>query len=283
MTFFNALFPRIFRIPRFAPLFAFLGMLAWGDGAAAQPAGFAGDAQHTAIYGAPAQLLNAIRWTTSINLYNTGAYGHYGAPLITHGNTLIAPVKTATGFQVKAFDAATGRPKYTLTTDYIMPFYGTNGWFPVYQPVIATPPSGARLYYAGAGGTVYYIENLDSDTPTAPVQQCFYTNLGAYTANAGGTNGFTNTVFINTPLTTDTNGVVFFGFRVQQIPPAPLNTTNDGFARVDAAGNASYVLAGTAAADTRIYRDSHNCAPALSTDGATLYVAVKGATSGYAY
>jgi hypothetical protein len=76
---------------------------------------------------------------------------------------------------------------------------------------------------------------------------------------------------------------VFFGFRVQQIPPAPLNTTNDGFARLDSAGNGSYVLAGAAAADTRIYRDSHNCAPALSTDGATLYVPVKAATSGYAY
>src|SRR6266699_1482790 len=192
MMFFNALRPRAFSVSRFVLLFALLGVLALGVGASAQPAGFASDAQHTAIYDPPAQLLNAIRWTTSINLYNTGAYGHYGAPLITPGNTLIAPVKTATGFQVNAFDAATGRPKYTLATDYIMPPYGTNGWFPVYQPVIATPPSGARLYYPGAGGTVYYIENLDSDTPTAPVQQCFYTNLGAYTANAGGTNGFTN-------------------------------------------------------------------------------------------
>src|SRR5436305_4926165 len=71
-------------------------------GAAQFPAGFAGDAQHTAIYEAAAQPLNIIRWTTSINLSNTGAYGHYGAPLVTANNTVIVPVKTATGFRLSA-------------------------------------------------------------------------------------------------------------------------------------------------------------------------------------
>src|SRR5580765_6730650 len=87
--------------------------------AASFPAGFAGDAQHTAVYDTPAQPLNTIRWTTSINLNNTGAYGHYGAPLVTASNTVVVPVKTATGFQVSAFEAATGRAKYTLATDYV--------------------------------------------------------------------------------------------------------------------------------------------------------------------
>ena len=267
------------RVARCISLVAALGMLAASGGrrAGAQPATFAGSAQHTALYSGPAQHLDTVRWSTSIDLANTGAAAHYGAPLITPSNTVLVPVKTATGFQVSAFEGATGRLKYTLATDYVLP---TSNWRPVYQPVIAMPPSGARLYYAGAGGTVYYRENIDSDTPGAPVQQCFYTNLAAYVSNAS---SFNSTVFINTPLTADSNGVVFLGFRVQQTAPAPLNTTNGGFARIDPAGNAIYVLAGAAASDNLIYRDSHNCAPALSNDGSTLYVAVKGTNAYYGY
>jgi hypothetical protein len=66
---------------------------------------------------------------------------------------------------------------------------------------------------AGAGGTVFYVDNPDSDLPGAPVRQCFYTNLAGYTSNAA---VFNTTVLVNTPLTTDTNGVIFFGFRVPE-------------------------------------------------------------------
>ncbi|MEY2427908.1 MAG: hypothetical protein QOJ40_793 [Verrucomicrobiota bacterium] len=245
----------------------------------AQSPTFGGNAQHTSLYSVPAQSLSQLHWSTSINLLNPGDFAHYGAPLITPVNTVLVPVKkNATGFQVSAFEGATGRLKYTLATDYSLPNYST--WVPPYQPVIATPPSGARLYYAGAGGTVYYVDSLDSDTPGTPVHQCFYTTLAAYTANAS---AYNTTVFINTPLTAGTNGVVFFGFRVQGTAPAPLSTTQSGFARLDPNGNAVYVLAGTAANNSTFSLDSHGCAPALSTDGSTLYVAVKnsGSTSGY--
>jgi hypothetical protein len=243
---------------------------------------FAGDAQHTALFSAPAQHLNAIRWTTPIDTHYTG-YAHYGAPLITASNTVLVPAKiSATGFKVSAFESATGRLKYTLTNDYIMAPIPTNGstWIPVYQPAIANPPPGPRLYYPGGGGTVFYVDNLDSDTPGVPVRQCFYTNLIDYTNNAA---AFNDTIFINTPITADTNGAIFFGFRIQQTAPAPLNTTNGGFVRIDPAGNASYVLVNTAANDALISRDSHNCAPALSNDGSTVYVAVKGTNSSYCY
>jgi hypothetical protein len=263
------------------PIMLVLGMVAasvvWRAGA--QSSTFAGNAQHTSIYSAPAQSLNQLHWSTSINLQNTGDFAHYGGPLITPANTVLVPVKkNTTGFQVTAFEGATGRLKHTYGTDYILPSYST--WVPVYQPVIATPLSGARLYYAGAGGTVYYVENPDSDTPGTPVHQCFYTNLAGYTSNA---EVFNVSVFINTPLTAATNGVVFFGFRVQGTAPAPLNTTQSGFARLDPDGNAIYVLAGTAAGTNLISRDSHSCAPALSNDGSTLYVAVKNSFDTFCY
>lgn len=247
--------------------------------ARAQPATFAADAQHTAQYSPPAQQLNRILWSFPVDYRNTGAGAHYGAPVITTSNTVIVPIRpSASGFRLSAFEAATGRLKYNLTTDYVSP---PAGWLPVYQPVLVTSDAGTRLYYPGAGGTVYYIENPDSDTPAPPVQQCFYASLTEYSNNA---TAFNNRVFVNTPITAGSNGAVFFGFRIHTNgAPPPLNTTQGGFARIDAAGNATYVLAGTAANDAQISRDSHSCAPALSHDGATLYVPVKGTNAYYSY
>jgi hypothetical protein len=241
---------------------------------------FAGNPQHTANYSPAGQSLNAIHWTTSIDLNNTGGYAHYGAPLITPANTALVPVKTGPtgGFEINAFSAANGTALYTLSTDYILPSYD---WIPTYQPVLATNSVETRLYYPGAGGTIYYIDNVDSVSHGSPVQQVFYTSLSNYQANAS---GFNSTVFINTPITADSSGNVFFGFRVSGTAPAPLNTTQSGFARIDPNGNATYVLAGTAAGDANIGYDSHNCAPALSNDQTTVYVSVKSAsTETYGY
>src|SRR6185369_10840885 len=98
-------------------------------------------------------------------------------------------------------------------------------------------------------------------TPLVTVQQVFYTSLANYQANAA---AYNSSVFINTPITTDTNGNVFFGFRVQGTAPAPLSTTQSGFARIDPSGNATYVLVNAAANDANIGRDSHNSALALT-------------------
>ena len=70
---------------------------------------------------------------------------------------------------------------------------------------------------------MYYIDNLDSDMPGVPVQQCFFTNLAMYASNK---TAFDTTVFINTPITAGSNGIVFFGFRGStNAAPVPLNTT----------------------------------------------------------
>lgn len=236
---------------------------------------FGGNAQHTAVYNPAAQHLNAIHWSTSIDLNNTGAFAHYGAPLITPANTIVVPQKTGSsgGFQINVFNAVNGAAMYTLTTDYVQP---SHNWILPYQPALEVNSVDTRLYYPGAGGTIYYIDNPDSVSHGAPVQQVFYTTLANYQANAS---GFNSTVFINTPITSDSSGNIFLGFRVQGTAPAPLSTTQSGFARIDPNGNATYVLAGTAANDSNIGRDTHNSAPALSNDGTAVYVVVKGASS----
>src|SRR5437763_9210978 len=152
---------------------------------------FAGNVQHTAIYQAVAQNLNVIHWSTSIDLNNFGASAHYGAPVISAANTVFVPVKTTNGgFDVNVFNGTTGAAKYTLHTDYVLPSYN---WIPTYNPALVTSVSGTRLYYAGAGGTIYHINNPDSAPAGAPVQEAFY-GLASYAANAA---AFNSSVFIN--------------------------------------------------------------------------------------
>jgi hypothetical protein len=188
---------------------------------------FGGNARHTSLYEPLAQPMNRIQWSTTIDL-NPGDFAHYGAPLVTAANTLITPVKTATdGFRVDAFDGTSGAAKYTLTTDYVQP---THDWILPYNPCITTGSFGTRLYYPGRGGTIYYIDNPDAVAHGTPVQQVFYTTLANYLANAAAYNA---AIFINTPLTADSNGNVFFGFRVSGTAPAPISSTQSGFARID--------------------------------------------------
>ena len=258
----------------FSCLFAFTSVPVF-----AQAGTFGGNAQHTSSYVATAQNLNTIKWTTSIDFNNTGALTHYGSPLITAANTILVPVKTAgNGFRVDAFNGATGSLKYVSSTDYILP---AHNWIPVYNPCIATGSFGTRMYYAGAGGTIWHIDNPDSNTPGTPVRHVFYASLDAYNANAA---AYNSTIFVNSPITADAAGNIYFGFRVQGTAPAPLNTTQSGIARIDTSGNGTFVLAGSAANDPAINRVSHNIAPALSNDGNTLYVVVKWSTdSNYGY
>lgn len=244
----------------------------------AQATTFAGNAQHTSNYAAPAQNLNTIKWSTSIDFNNTTP-AHYGSPLITAGNTVLVPVKTASnGFRVDAFNGNHGALKYVIATDYILP---AHTWVPVYNPCITTGSFGTRMYYAGAGGTIWHIDNPDSNTPGTPVREVFYTSLSNYDANAS---AYNSTIFVNTPITADAAGNIYFGFRVQGTAPAPLNTTQSGNARIDMNGNGIFVLAGSATGDPAAILTSHNLAPALSNDGNTLYVVFKTASnSNFAY
>ena len=239
----------------------------------AQSLTFGGDAQHTGRFTAPAQNLSLLKWSTDID-FNAGAIAHYGSPLVTANNTVLVPVKTATnGFRIDAFNGTTATAKYTLTTDYILP---AHNWIPSYNICV----TGSRLYFAGAGGTIWHVDNVDSNTPGPPVRGAFYP-IANYNANP---TAFNNTVFVNTPITADSAGNIYFGFRVQGAAPAPLSSTQSGYARIDPSGNGTFVLVGAATGDPIIDRVTHNLAPALSNDESTLHVAARASSNNnYAY
>jgi dockerin type I repeat protein len=230
-------------------------------------AGYARDAQHTAQSAYASQALRGIAWQTPVDLSpqfsGEDLLIHYGSPLITAQNTIVLPVKTGAsgGFKVEGINAATGQFKWTQTTDYVLP---PHNWVPSYAPTLT--PSG-RLYFAGAGGTVYYIDSPDSTGAATTGQIAFY-GLDKYQASAA---TFNSRVFIDTPLTSDSSGNIYFGFVVTGSNPAGLKS---GIARIDAAGHATWIAASAAAGDSQIQQVVMNAAPAVSNDGKMLYVAV---------
>ena len=237
--------------------------------------GYAGDAQHQAISRIASQPLDAILWQTPVDLAPQATDGelliHYGSPLVTDANTVIVPVKTgsATGFRVEAHRGIDGVVLWSQTTDYALPVPSA-AWIPAYGPVL----NGAnRLYFPGAGGTVYYRDNPDSATVAGAGQLAFY-NMTNYAANR---TAFDDNVFINTPITSDNAGNIYFGFQVNNSSAATLDL-QAGLARIDSNGNGSWIEVGNLVPG--MTKVSQNCAPALSADGSTLYIALNDGSNG---
>ncbi|PYO33750.1 MAG: hypothetical protein DMD86_10105 [Candidatus Rokuibacteriota bacterium] len=179
-------------------------------GAAEPPDGwitFAGNPQHTGVSSAAAQPFEVIRWSTPVDLAPPSGdiLIHYGSPLVTPANTVIIPVKTGAsgGYEVQARSGKDGSLIWSETSHYILP---PHNWTPSYSPTLAL---NTRLYFPGAGGTVYFRDTVDASGP-APSGQLAFFGESNYAANPA---SFDSTVFINTPLTADTAGNIYFGFR----------------------------------------------------------------------
>lgn len=228
--------------------------------------GYARDQQHSALSTIPSQPLSRILWQTPVDL-NPQYSGnelliHYGSPSVTAANTVIVPVKTGAndGFEIKGINGNDGSLLWTQTTDYTLP---PHNWTPSYSPVV-TPNN--RLYYAGTGGSVYFRDNVNASGAVVPTQLTFY---GQNPAN------FSNNVFIDTPLTSDSAGNVYFGFEVTGSTALPgLAAGQGGIARIAANGAATFVSAAAASGDGSMNKVVMNSAPAVSADGSTVFVAV---------
>src|SRR4051812_40477955 len=159
--------------------------------------GYAGTAFHDAQSSVASQSLKTIRWQTPVDLApqfsGDDLLIHYGSPVITGANTVLVPVKTGAtdGFKINAINGGTGSTRWSVTTDYILP---PHGWTPSYSPTLAP---GNRLYYPGAGGTIYWRDSLDAPAPSAAHQVAFFGDAN-YAANPAAYNA---NVFINTPIT----------------------------------------------------------------------------------
>ena len=229
--------------------------------------GFARNAQHTALLDeAASQPLTTVWWTTPVDLapaYTSGGslLIHYGSPVITRQNTVVVPVKTgANAFRCEARVGATGSLLWTGQSDYRLP---PHSWVPAFNPAL-TPDR--RVAWPMAGGRLRVRATPDSATG-AEQTLAFYGDALYDSAPAT----FDATVFINTPVTSDAAGNLYFGFTVTGSNPAGLV---GGIARIGADGSRRWVAAADAAGDASMVKTATNSAPALSADGATLYVVV---------
>ncbi len=239
--------------------------------------GYGHESQHDAIAPVTSQPLNHILWHTPVDLNpqysGSDLFIHYGSPLVTRSNTVIVPVKTGAsgGFEVEALVGATGTTNWVRSTDYILP---PHNWTPSFSPTL-TPKN--RLYFPGGGGTVYYCDTPDTTNASPAIGQTAFYGLANYTAN---TNAYLNNVFINTPITADRYGNIFFGFQVTGSTPLNLRS---GVARIDYNGTGTWVAASNVASDAGISKVVMNCAPALSNDHKTLYLAVNNISYGFGF
>jgi hypothetical protein len=237
-------------------------------------AGYGGNAQHTALSTVAAQPLQTVHWQTPIDKVLAGYQGgdlyiHYGAPLITAKNTVVVTLRTTANntFQMQAYGGYAGELKWTYPTDYVTP---PSGWIPSCGSVLSSDNS---LYVPGAGGTIWHITNVDRPTVSA-TRLCFY-GLSTYNKNAS---TYNSTVYIDTPITRDSAGNLYFGFQVTGANPT---LSTGGLARITPAGVGTYVTAAAASGDSSMTKVANNCAPAISNDGSLVYVAVNSGVSNF--
>jgi hypothetical protein len=238
-------------------------------------AGYANSAQHTSAAPAAPQSMTKLHWATKVDLDPTLDSGgelliHYGSPMITAANTVVVPTRVSAtqGFRLRAVAGATGTAVWSLKTDWIEP---PHDWEP---PLPATlGPDGSTVFVAGAGGTI--LRRLNTDSATGTVKRVAFMGTKAYNANKS---AYDSTVMVCTPITADTSGAIYFGFCVTGSAPGGLQS---GWARIAANGTVAVTSAATATGDAGATDIAINAAPAVSNDGATIYVAAVGGNGPY--
>jgi hypothetical protein len=229
------------------------------------------DEQHTAVSSAKSQSLNTIHWSVPVDLDppTDEIFIHYGSPLVTAADTVIVPVKTGTNsFRVEAHNGTTGKLLWTQNTRYHAP--GAQ-----FLPGLGPTLFGNRLFVPDSGGRVLVRKSPDS--ATGQVEYLYFFGQKNYEADP---QVYDQNVKIDTPITSDAAGNIFFGFMVIGSTPIGLQS---GLARIAPDGSGTWVSAVAMSGDSAITKVAISCAPALSKDGGTLYVAVDNNDFGFGY
>jgi hypothetical protein len=220
------------------------------------------DAQHSGISSVASQPFTKIHWHTPVDLVlpQGEIFIHYGSPLVTPANTVIVPIKTAAdSFKIGARNGATGAHLWSLPTNYQAP---SNVSF---LPGIGPTLGNGQLFVPDSAGRI--LVRQSPDLATGKVTHLFFYGQKNYAANP---TVYQQNVQINTPLTSDANGNLYFGFVV--LGPTPINLVS-GLARIAANGTGTWISAATISGDANVNNVAMSCAPALSKDGSMVYVA----------
>jgi hypothetical protein len=238
--------------------------------------GFADNAQHTAVAPVSPQPLRHIHWQVTVDhkpsCCTDGPIAHYASPMITSANTVVVPVRMGPrkGFKLVAYAGASGAKKWSLRTDYTPPLSARDSWPP---PIPASLVGDQRVAVAAAGGTILIRSHVDD--AQGSVRRIAFYGIDHWRAHRA---AYRAAVQITTPLTTGPDGSLYFGFSATAKAPGHLR---NGLARISPSGKGSWVPARKLAGVDKVTSIALNCAPALSNDGRTGYVAVVHGTNGH--
>ncbi|HLK13621.1 MAG TPA: hypothetical protein VKT78_02350 [Fimbriimonadaceae bacterium] len=249
---------------------------------------YGGNAQHSGVFTGVSQAASGIRWQASLdddrNYYGGDVLIHYASPMVSPANTVVYGYRfTVSGahdnWRVVGRSGATGSQSWQMDTDYSAALIWPNDWttvFPVTLFQLDGGQSPAGVAAAAAAGSILVRPSADSSQSTV-TRYVFYTSLDDFNSHRGAY----APVKINTPLTADGNGNIFFGYEVSgAVPPNLASLGSGGIARVNVTtGATAYASVQTLGIDPTLSRPAMNAAPALSVDGSTMYVALTGGKS----
>ena len=249
---------------------------AGGRGLAAEWAGFAANAQHTALARQRPQPFGRIRRRAKVDLAPDSQFGvlpiHYASPMITSANTCRSHTGGRQG-RVPAGRLFRSQRLPALVTRHRLQAARVHRRL---RHLDATVAGGAdpdtAVAVAGAGGTV--LVRKHADKPSDATRRLVFYGATRWRAHRA---AYERAVQITTPLTAGRDGSLYFGFTVTGSTPAHISS---GIARIDAHGHATWISAAAAAGNPAVDSVAMNCAPALSRSGKTVYITVTSPTRG---
>jgi len=247
---------------------------------------YGGNSQHTAVFQGQSQSASAVHWAVRLEddpsyyNYDGELLIHYASPVISPGNTVVYGYRFTTqvnnspdydNWEVIARNSVTGLPVWTQVTGYSAALIWPKDWTSVFPFSLVTMSSNTTgVAMAGAGGSIITRSNVDSSTATLK-RLVFYTTLADYTANAS----TYSVIKINTPITPDSAGNIYFGYIVTgSLPTALANSLGTGgVVKMNATtGAATYATAASLLGGTG--QLCMNASPAVSNDGSAIYCAL---------
>jgi hypothetical protein len=252
--------------------------------------GYGANPQHTAIFNGSSQTVGRINWQAPLDdrpsYYGGEVLIHYASPMVTSSNTFIQGYRFTTGgtgspdydnWSVIGRNASTGAQMWNMVTDYSAPLVFPSGWTSVFPMTLCAGLNGkspvTSLVSAGSGGSLLVRSSADgASSPTSRL--IFYTTLSDFNANKTAY----APIKINTPLTADVNGNVFFGYEVTSGIPSTVSTLGTGgVAEVNIQTGASiFKSIQSLGVSSSLSIPATNSSPAVSNDGQSVYFALTG-------